>query len=416
MLFYKGMALCCAFLFHLIYYFMIRVKYLDSTIGPSLKCIPFPIGAAIQGGSAVLGTVLGGIFGNKSQNSANAANLQINRENNAFNERMMQKQLDYNTDMWNKQNAYNAPSSQVQRLKEAGLNPYLMMSNGNQIGTASSANSASMASASGNANMQGFDPSSGISNGVNAIGGAIANYIAAKKAEGEIANMNMQNGLLQQQIIAMSKDNEYKSFMNDEMLRGFKFDNYKKSAEYENQLWSNRYQQETFNSDVGIKRLQEQNLANQNVIQGLTALQMSLNNRQLQNEINAFPKRLKAELNEAYARAFSAFASGKASLSQCALNFKYGVTELLKQRGQHYENVITLRSLNSLVKTAKYTASQAKWQSQMMNNAAINSDRDSQGWNYYLYRYSQPVLTGLGLGTGVFLGLKGAKHTKIKGF
>nr|DAH63061.1 MAG TPA: DNA pilot protein VP2 [Microviridae sp.] len=397
-------------------YIMIRVKYLDSTIGPNLKCTPFPIGAAIQGGSAILGSVLGGIFGSKSQNSANAANLQINRENNAFNERMMQKQLDYNTDMWNKQNAYNTPSAQVQRLKEAGLNPYLMMSNGNQIGTASSANSASMASASGNPNMQAYDPSSGISNGVNAIGGAIANYISMKKAESEISKMNFENKLLEQQIISMSKDNEYKSLMNDEMLRGFKFDNYKKSAEYENQLWSNRYQQETFNSDVGIKRLQEQNLANQNVIQGLTALQMSLNNRQLQNEINAFPKRLKAELNEAYARAFSAYASGKASLSQCALNFKYGVTELLKQRAQHYENVITLRSINSLVQTAKYTASQAKWQSHMMNNASLNSDRDAQGWNYYLYRYSQPVLTGLGLGTGVFLGLRGSKHTKIKGF
>lgn len=362
-------------LFVLLYiYIMIRVKYLDSDFGPSLKCIPFPVGAVIQAGSGVLGSVIGGIFGNKSQQSANAANIQINRENNEFNERMMQKQQDYNTDMWNKQNAYNTPSAQVQRLKEAGLNPYLMMSNGNQIGTASSANSTSMASASGNPNVQAYDPSSGISNGVNAIGGAIANYIAAKKAEGEIANMNMQNGLLQQQIIAMSKDNEYKSLMNDEMLRGFKFDNYKKSAEYENQLWSNRYQQETFNSDVCIKRLQEQNLANQNVIQGLTALQMSLNNRQLQNEINAFPKRLKAELNEAYARAFAAFASGKASLSQSALNFKLAVTETLKQRGIHYDNTVKLRSIHSLVQTAKYTASQAKWN---VERAKHNSGPDS---------------------------------------
>ena len=397
-------------------YIMIRVKYLDSTIGPNLKCIPFPIGAAIQGGSAILGTVLGGIFGSKSQNSANAANLQINRENNAFNERMMQKQLDYNNDMWNKQNAYNTPSAQVQRLKEAGLNPYLMMSNGNQIGTASSANSASMASASGNPNMQAYDPSSGISNGVNAIGGAIANYISMKKAESEISKMNFENKLLEQQIISMSKDNEYKSLMNDEMLRGFKFDNYKKSAEYENQLWSNRYQQETFNSDVGIKRLQEQNLANQNVIQGLTALQMSLNNRQLQNEINAFPKRLKAELNEAYARSFAAFASGKASLSQSALNFKLAVTETLKQRGLHYDNVVMLRSINSLVKTAKYTASNAKWQSDIASYQSKNAERDSYSGNYWTYRYLEPLLHGVGLGTGVFLGLKGAKRTKIKGF
>ncbi|WP_337784638.1 hypothetical protein [Prevotella sp.] len=360
------MALCCAFLFHFILFIMIRVKFLDSDFGTSFKCIPFPLASAIEGGSAVLGTVLGGIFGSKSQNNANATNLQISRENNAFNERMMQKQMDYNTDMWNKQNSYNTPSAQVQRLKEAGLNP-------------------SMASASGNPNMQAFDPSSGIANGVNAIGGAIANYISMKKAESEIAKMNFENKLLEQQIISMSKDNEYKSLMNDEMLRGFKFDNYKKSAEYENQLWSNRYQQETFNSDVGIKRLQEQNLANQNVIQGLTALQMSLNNRQLQNEINAFPKRLKAELNEAYARSFAAFASGKASLSQAALNFKLAVTETLKQRGIHYDNTVKLRSINSLVQTAKYTASKARWESSMAE------------YDYNMRHYNSPMETDASL-------------------
>lgn len=335
--------------------------------------------AIIQGGSAVLGSVLGGLFGSNSQDSANETNLKIARENNAFNERMMNKQDALNYEAWKRQNEYNTPSAQVQRLKEAGLNPYLMMSNGNQIGTASSQNSSSMASSSGNPNMQAYDPSSGISNGVNALGGAIANYINMKKAESEIAKMNIENKLLEQQIVSVTKDNEYKSLMNDEMLRGFKFDNYKKSAEYEGQLWSNRYQQETFNSDVGIKRLQEKNLANQNVIQGLTALQMSLNNRQLQNEINAFPKRLKAELNEAYARSFAAFASGKSSLSSAALNFKMAITETLKQRGLHYDNTVKLRSINSLVQTAKYTASKAKWESSMSE------------YDYNMRHYSSPI-------------------------
>ena len=405
----------CLFVY-LIYYIMIRVKFLDNELNPTArKCDPIT-GALIQGGSGVLGSLLGGIFGSSSQSSANKTNLRIAQMNNEFNERMMQKQMDYNTDMWNKQNEYNSPTSQVSRLRAAGLNPYLLMANGSQIGTASSANSPSMASASGNPNMQAYDPSSGIASGVNALGGAIANYISMKKAESEISKMNFENKLLEQQIISMSKDNEYKSLMNDEMLRGFKFDNYKKSAEYESQLWSNRYQQETFNSDVGIKRLQEQNLANQNVIQGLTSLQMSLNNRQLQNEINAFPKRLKAELNEAYARAFSAFASGKASLSQSALNFKLAVTETLKQRGLHYDNVVMLRSINSLVQTAKYTASHAKWQSDIASYQSKNAERDSYSGNYWTYRYLEPLLHGVGLGTGVFLGLKGAKRTKIKGF
>ena len=362
---------------------MLRIKFLDNELNPTArKCTPISapiLGGIIQGGSGVLGSLLGGIFGSSSQNSANRTNLKIAQMNNEFNERMMQKQMDYNTDMWNKQNEYNTASAQVQRLKEAGLNPYLMMSNGSQIGSASSVNSPSLASASGNPNIQAYDPSNSIASGVNAIGGAIANYISMKKAESEISKMNFENKLLEQQIISMSKDNEYKSLMNVEMLRGFKFDNYQKSAEYENQLWSNRYQQETFNSDVGIKRLQEQNLANQNVLQGLTALQMSLNNKQLQNEIDAFPKRLKAELNEAYARSFAAFASGKASLSSAALNFKMAINETLKQRGLHYDNTVKLRSINSLVQTAKYTASKAKWESSMSE------------YDYNMRHYNSPI-------------------------
>lgn len=354
---------------------MLHIKFLDNELNPTArKCDPLT-GALIQGGSGVLGSLVGGIFGSASQNSANKTNMHIAQMNNEFNERMMQKQMNYNTDMWNKQNEYNAPSAQVARLKAAGLNPYLMMSGSNgNLGSASSANSANMASSSGNPNMQAYNPQSAIDSGVNAVGGAIANYISAKKAEGELAKMQFENQLLAEQVRSVAKDNEYKSLMNDEILRGYKFDNYTKAADYESKLWSNRYQQETYNSDVNIKRLQEQNLYNSNVLQGLTSLQMSLQNKQLQNDINAFPQRLRAELNEAYARSFAAFASGKASLSQSALNFKLAVTETLKQRGIHYDNTVKLRSINSLVKTAQYTASQAKWNAE---RAKHNSGPDS---------------------------------------
>lgn len=359
---------------------MIRVKFLDNELNPTArKCDPMT-GAIIQGGSGVLGSLVGGIFGASSQNSANKTNMQIAQMNNEFNERMMQKQMNYNTDMWNKQNEYNSPTAQVARLKAAGLNPYLMMSGSNgNLGSASSANSANMASSSGNPNMQAYNPQSAIDSGVNAVGGAIANYISSKKAEGELAKMQFENQLLAEQVRSVAKDNEYKSLMNDEILRGYKFDNYTKAADYESKLWSNRYQQDTYNSDVNIKRLQEQNLYNSNVLQGLTSLQMSLQNKQLQNDINAFPQRLRAELNEAYARAFAAFASGKASLSQSALNFKLAVTETLKQRGLHYDNTVKLRSINSLVQTAKYTASKAKWDSSLSE------------YDYNMRHYNSPV-------------------------
>lgn len=90
------------------------------------------IGAALIGGGASL---LGNLFNFGSQSSANAQNLKIAQMNNQFNERMMEKQMAYNTDMFNKQNQWNSATEQRKRLEQAGLNPYLMMNGGN-AGTA----------------------------------------------------------------------------------------------------------------------------------------------------------------------------------------------------------------------------------------------------------------------------------------
>lgn len=109
-------------------------------------------------GSTIVGagsSLLSNIFGASLQNKTNDTNLRINRMNNEFNERMMQKQMDYNTMMWNKQNAYNSPTAQLERLKAAGVNPYVA-SGGVSAGTAQSAGSTSAASAAGAAPQQAY--------------------------------------------------------------------------------------------------------------------------------------------------------------------------------------------------------------------------------------------------------------------
>ena len=94
----------------------------------------------IVGGSIIEGAanLLGGLFGLGSQQSSNEQNMKIAQMNNAFNERMLEKQMQYNTQMWHAQNLYNSASQQRYRLEQAGLNPYMMMDGGN-AGTASSA-------------------------------------------------------------------------------------------------------------------------------------------------------------------------------------------------------------------------------------------------------------------------------------
>ena len=70
-------------------------------------------------------SLLGGLSGAGAQSSANKANLQIARENNAANQQLQRDQNKWNLEQWNRENGYNSASSQRQRLQAAGYNPAL---------------------------------------------------------------------------------------------------------------------------------------------------------------------------------------------------------------------------------------------------------------------------------------------------
>lgn len=80
-------------------------------------------------GVSAAGTVLSGLLGVGSQRSANKANLQIAREANINNQRLLDKQNAFNLEMWNKYNEYSTPLAQRQRYEAAGINPYFALSN-----------------------------------------------------------------------------------------------------------------------------------------------------------------------------------------------------------------------------------------------------------------------------------------------
>ena len=67
------------------------------------------IGSALAGGAI---NFVGGLFGNKAR------------------KRESQKQREWSESMWKRQNAYNTPANQMQRLRDAGLNPALMYGQG----------------------------------------------------------------------------------------------------------------------------------------------------------------------------------------------------------------------------------------------------------------------------------------------
>lgn len=58
-----------------------------------------------------------------------------NRKNREFQERENQINRQFAVDMWNKQNEYNLPTNQMQRLRDAGINPHLAYSQGQPMNT-----------------------------------------------------------------------------------------------------------------------------------------------------------------------------------------------------------------------------------------------------------------------------------------
>lgn len=81
--------------------------------------MPLPVLAAPLIGAA--SNIVGGLLGNASTNKAN--------------KELAEYQYQKDLEMWNKSNEYNTPAAQMQRYKDAGLNPNLMYGQGNSGNT-----------------------------------------------------------------------------------------------------------------------------------------------------------------------------------------------------------------------------------------------------------------------------------------
>lgn len=96
--------------------------------------MPLPIAAAlIAGGSSLLGSGLGAW-----STSVN------NRKSREWNEEMYALQRKHAIQDWEMQNAYNSPAAQMQRLKDAGLNPNMVYGTGAEATAKSLPNKASV--------------------------------------------------------------------------------------------------------------------------------------------------------------------------------------------------------------------------------------------------------------------------------
>lgn len=105
----------------------------------------------------MIGNIFGSSMSARSQRKANEMNLKINQMNNEFNAKEAEKARAFQVDMWNKENAYNTPAAQRERMEQAGYNAYM---NSVDAGSASGMSSTTAASAASPAVMQATDFSS----------------------------------------------------------------------------------------------------------------------------------------------------------------------------------------------------------------------------------------------------------------
>lgn len=251
----------------------------------------FPIAEAITGATGLIGSLLG----LKSQKSANQTNLRIAQMNNEWSERMMEKQHMYDVDMWNKNNEYNDPSKQVERLKSAGINPALALGNVS-TGNASGGNSVGLPSSTRAEvrplNYEGF---------ANSINNAIQTSIAVSRNNAEInalgQRVDFERQLTRAKIADMYENTRNSKFRNElnDITRDLQIQNQqedflRKVQERSNMEEQNRLTQQMITAQTLINQNLPDKLATDVAVQ---ASQRDLNRHNAQSEVGKIIDTLK---------------------------------------------------------------------------------------------------------------------------
>lgn len=96
------------------------------------------VGSAITAGASLLG----GLFGNRQQNKNINKQIQAqqeeNQKNREYNLMLAQQQNAWNVEQWERENEYNSPEKQMERMRKVKVNPDLYVGGGAQNLSASS--------------------------------------------------------------------------------------------------------------------------------------------------------------------------------------------------------------------------------------------------------------------------------------
>lgn len=272
----------------------------------------------------MIGNIFGSSLSARSQRKANEMNLKINQMNNEFNAKEAEKARAFQLDMWNKQNAYNTPVAQRERMEQAGYNAYM---NPADAGSASGMSSTSVASAASPAVMQATDFSSLGEIGVNL---AQELKLFAEKKGLDIRNFSFKD-YLQAQIDKMKGETNWRNLSPEAIrynimhgLEAAKLGMESLKEQWMNQKWSNN--------------LLRANVANSLLdAEGKTVINKYLDQQQ-QSDLNIKA----AHYEELILRGQLHVREARESLSREVLNYSLA-------NGQKISNRIAERTANNLI-------------------------------------------------------------------
>lgn len=138
-------------------------------------------GSLASAGAAVFGTMQN----NKNINKQISAQRQENEKMRKYNLDLAKMQNEWNRNQWQMENAYNSPSAQIERMREAGLNPNMMYGGG--VSGNLSASSPSMSSGAAATPMD----FSSLAN-KKTVGDAIMQTLAVEQARANVRKTNAE--------------------------------------------------------------------------------------------------------------------------------------------------------------------------------------------------------------------------------
>jgi hypothetical protein len=312
--------------------------------------VPFDIGnncilagsilpAIITGGASLLGDLFGGLFGSSATDTANQTNLAIARETNQNNYKMFQEQLGFNREMYEDSKRYNSPSQQVQRFRQAGLNPYAM------LGVTDNGSVSAMQSPSPNPAIPAHvEPNMAWSESLRDIGNtpSLLYDVLAKKATAEqigIDNQLKLGELKYQETKLLLELREKRADIYQKMASGkLSYQQkhyYKKQGEsLDKQIEELSIRLQYLDQQEQAKTTQQQEDARRAGNEANKAYWESEYQRQLSN---AFPAMNRATLNLMSQQAYQAYASGVNQFEQGKTEFKLRPLKVFYQK---MENLI----------------------------------------------------------------------------